>query len=168
MKVYFFKLLFFLFFILDKTNKKAYKLLFPKFLSYLGVKISLVDTNKTWISPKTFFDSSRYDLIEIGKGVTISFNVTLLVHDYSIVHAARAISGGVKSIIYQPIKIGDNSFIGANVTILPGTIIENNVIIGAGSVVKGICLQNGIYAGNPARRIGTIESLCNKYSLLIY
>ena len=40
-------------------------------------------------SPTVFFDSARYDLIEIGKNVTISFDAVILVHDFSIKHVAR-------------------------------------------------------------------------------
>lgn len=37
----------------------------------------------------------------------------------------------------RPIFIGENVWIGSRVTILPGTKIGNNSIIGAGAVVKG-------------------------------
>ena len=40
--------------------------------------------------------------------------------------------------INKPIKIGNNSFIGARVSLLPGTTIGNDCIIGACAVVKGI------------------------------
>lgn len=49
-----------------------------------------------------------------------------------------------------PIKIGNNVWVGKNSLILPGSIIGNNVIIAAGSVIKGECLSNSLYAGNPA------------------
>lgn len=48
------------------------------------------------------------------------------------------------------IKIGSNVWVGKNVLILPGVIIGDNVVIAAGSVVKGECLSNSLYAGNPA------------------
>jgi len=51
------------------------------------------------------------------------------------------------------VAIGNNVFIGANSTILPGAIINDNVVIGAGSVVKGELTPNGVYAGVPARLI---------------
>ncbi len=49
-----------------------------------------------------------------------------------------------------PIKIGNNVWIGRSSLILPGVVIGDNVIIAAGSVVKGECLPNSLYAGNPA------------------
>lgn len=51
------------------------------------------------------------------------------------------------------ITIGSNVFIGANCTLLPGTIIKDNVVIGAGSVVKGELESNCIYAGSPCKLI---------------
>lgn len=53
--------------------------------------------------------------------------------------------------ITRNIEIGNNVFIGANCSILPGTAIHDNVIIGAGSVVKGELKSNAIYAGVPCR-----------------
>lgn len=51
------------------------------------------------------------------------------------------------------VLIGDNVFIGANCTILPGSVIESNVIVGAGAVVKGRLETNAIFAGVPVRKI---------------
>lgn len=48
------------------------------------------------------------------------------------------------------IKIGNNVWIGRGSIILPGTVIEDNVVIGANSLVKGRCQTNSLYAGNPA------------------
>ena len=119
---------------LEKISKKAYVKLYPKYLSWLGIKVDAKNCEQTWISPTVFFDSSQYDLIEIGKNVTISFGVKVLVHDFSIKHAARAIckEDKVKSSIRQPVKIGNNVFIGAETMILPGTVICDNCIVGGG------------------------------------
>jgi len=51
------------------------------------------------------------------------------------------------------IRIGSNTWIGANVVILPKAIIGENCIIGAGSVVTKEIPSNSIAAGNPARVI---------------
>lgn len=50
-----------------------------------------------------------------------------------------------------PIKIGDNCWLGGNVTILPGVTIGSNSIIGAGSVVAKDIPDNVIAVGNPCR-----------------
>ena len=48
--------------------------------------------------------------------------------------------------------IGDNVFIGSNVSILPVEIC-NNVIVGGGAVVTHDIVESGTYVGNPARKI---------------
>jgi acetyltransferase-like isoleucine patch superfamily enzyme len=53
------------------------------------------------------------------------------------------------------VRIGNNVFIGANCSILPGTIVHDNVVIGAGSVVRGELQGNAIYAGVPCKLISS-------------
>ena len=57
----------------------------------------------------------------------------------------------------KPVKIGKNVWIGADCTILPGVIIGENSIIGAGSVVTKNIPNNVIVAGNPAKLIREIK-----------
>jgi acetyltransferase-like isoleucine patch superfamily enzyme len=54
--------------------------------------------------------------------------------------------------------IGDNVWLGMNVTILKGTIIGNNSIISAGSVVTGKIPANVIVAGNPAEVVKILRN----------
>lgn len=56
----------------------------------------------------------------------------------------------------EPVRIGDNVWIGGDVTIVPGVTIGNNVVIGAGSVVVKDIPDNAVAAGNPARVIKSI------------
>ena len=58
----------------------------------------------------------------------------------------------------KEIKIGDDVWIGANVTILPGVTIGNNVVIGAGAVVTKDIPDNSLAVGVPARVIKEIEN----------
>jgi galactoside O-acetyltransferase len=51
------------------------------------------------------------------------------------------------------VVIGNNVFIGANCTLLPGTIVHDDVVIGAGSIVRGELAGNGIYAGVPCKEM---------------
>ncbi len=53
----------------------------------------------------------------------------------------------------KPITIGNDVFIGANVTILDGVNIGNGAIIGAGSLVNNDILPYSIVAGVPAKTI---------------
>ncbi len=56
--------------------------------------------------------------------------------------------------------IGNNVSIGSNATILPVEICDN-VVIGAGSVVTKPITKPGIYAGNPARFLRSIDTANN-------
>ena len=51
----------------------------------------------------------------------------------------------------KKIKIGSDIWIGARVTILSDTIIEDRVIIGAGSVINKNLKSGYLYAGVPAK-----------------
>ena len=61
------------------------------------------------------------------------------------------------------IEIGENSFIGARVSILPGTTIGKNCIIGACTVVKGNIPDNSICIGNPCQIIGNSLEYAKKH-----
>ena len=57
----------------------------------------------------------------------------------------------------ESIVVGSNVFMGAHCTVMPGTVIEDNVVVAANSVVSKI-LENGyIYGGSPAVKIKKIE-----------
>ncbi len=67
--------------------------------------------------------------------------------------------------MFGRIIIGDNCFIGQNVTLMYGVTLSNNVIVAAGSVVtKSFTDPYIIIGGNPARKIGTWEQYKEKYS----
>lgn len=51
----------------------------------------------------------------------------------------------------------NNVWIGRVSILLPGTVIGNNVVVGANSVVSGILKSNSLYAGSPVRYIKSIE-----------
>ncbi len=51
-----------------------------------------------------------------------------------------------------------------NTLLMLGVTIGNNNIVGAGSVVTKSFLEEGIIiAGNPARKIGTVDKFAEKY-----
>ncbi|WP_018127121.1 acyltransferase [Balneola vulgaris] len=53
---------------------------------------------------------------------------------------------------WKKTNIGNNVSIGSNATILPVTICDN-VVIGAGAVVTKNINSEGVYVGNPARKL---------------
>ena len=59
---------------------------------------------------------------------------------------------------WEKTLIGNRVSIGSNATILPVSICDH-VIIGAGSVVTKDIKESGVYAGNPAKKISTLNLL---------
>lgn len=60
------------------------------------------------------------------------------------------------------IEIMDNVFIGSHTVIMYDTKIGPNVIVASGSVVTKDCEPNSVYAGVPARKIGTFDAFVKK------
>lgn len=57
----------------------------------------------------------------------------------------------------KPIHIGKDSWIGANAIILPGVILGEHTVVGAGSVVTKSFIEGWcVIAGNPAEKIREI------------
>lgn len=57
----------------------------------------------------------------------------------------------------EPIRIGDNVWIGDSAIVCKGVTIGDNSVVGAGSVVTGNVPANVVAAGNPARVIREID-----------
>lgn len=58
--------------------------------------------------------------------------------------------------------IGDNVFLGANATVMPGVTIGNGAIIAAGAVVTKNVEPGVIIAGVPGKPIGNVEKYIEK------
>ncbi len=58
---------------------------------------------------------------------------------------------------HQPVTIGSGSWIGHGAIVLPGTTIGRNVVVAAGSVVRGTIEDHAIVAGVPARLVRRLE-----------
>lgn len=66
-------------------------------------------------------------------------------------HPLSASERRQKISIVKRVVIGDDVWIGANCTILPGVTIGSNVVVAAGAVVTKDLPSNCIAAGVPAR-----------------
>lgn len=146
----------------------GYQRIYPLFLKKLGVDIDtrFLGGGREYIHPSVIFDGGDYSLIHIGYGTTISREVLILTHDFSIQKGLSFLYGDNSDTVKQfkkDVFIGNNCFIGARSTVLPGTNIGNNTIIGANSVCKGQIDGDSIYAGNPARKICGIEQWTNMH-----
>lgn len=130
---------------------------------------------KAWIEPP-FYCCYGYN-ITIGEGCYINFNCNF-VDDGEIMIGKKVMFGPAVTIatvghpinpdmreyMYtDPVIIGDNCWIGANVTICPGVTIGENSVIGAGSVVISNIPENSVAVGNPCRVIREINDDDKKY-----
>ena len=106
--------------------------------------------------------------VEIGNNVCIGGNVKILDNDFhptdpdkrnELLKEDAPLDGEkVTWIGTDPIKIGDNCFIGCNALILKGTVLKENCVVGAGAVVAGGVYEAGsVIVGNPAKVIKKIK-----------
>lgn len=161
---------------IGKIHKKIYEkiiktiglfnhpLYMNKFIPYLR-KNGMDIKNPIYIATSVSFDGKDLSKIHIGDDVVISGDVRILTHDYSISRALQSIGVNMSNEVYflKDVYIGDNSFIGAKSILLPGTVIEKNVIVGAGSVVRGHIYENSIVIGNPAVVIKKTNEYAEKH-----
>lgn len=109
-------------------------------------------------------------LVKIHDNVVVAANVTFITHDVMNDMLARKIGAEPGEALSEyhmgTIEIFDNVAIGSNVTILYNTKIGPNAIIAAGSVVTKDVPEGAIVGGNPARVIGSVDSLIEKRKAL--
>lgn len=126
---------------------------------------------KVWIAKTFSCDNGKK--IHIGSNFTGNFNLTIL--DIREVTIGDNVMIGPNTLITtvghplspmgrrkhmahaKPVTIGNDVWIGGNVTILPGVTIGNNVVIAAGAVVNKDIPDNCVAAGVPAKVIKEIE-----------
>jgi acetyltransferase-like isoleucine patch superfamily enzyme len=85
------------------------------------------------------------ELVTIGDGCFIGHGVKFVNDTF----ASGGPAGGDRA-RWRATSVGNNVSIGSNATILPVRIADG-VVVGAGAVVTRDLLEQGIYAGNPAR-----------------
>ena len=91
--------------------------------------------------------------VRIGKNVMVAPNVVMVAFDHG--HQIRSVPMKHQKNVEAGITIGDDVWIGANVTVTKGCSIGNGAIIGANSLVKYDVPAFAVAAGVPARVIRT-------------
>ena len=69
------------------VNIDLYMKIYTEYLKKLGIDFSGQEKRVKYIEPSVYFDGTDYSLIHIGDNVTISREVMILTHDYSINNA---------------------------------------------------------------------------------
>ncbi len=103
-----------------------------------------------------FFSNHNLIIIDvckviIGNNVLVGPNVMIATAAHPLDPIERQ-----KTEYGKNIKIGNDVWIGGNVSVLPGVTIGNNCVIGAGSVVTKNIPDNSVAVGNPCRVMKSI------------
>ena len=120
--------------------------LFPPFTADFGKNISF-GKNVFVNSGCRFQDQGG---ITIGDGVLIGHNVVLATANHDLEPSKS------RKLHYKPIKICDNAWIGANVTILQGVTVGEWSVVAAGAVVTHDVEPFTVVGGIPAKFIRKI------------
>jgi acetyltransferase-like isoleucine patch superfamily enzyme len=92
------------------------------------------------------------ELVEIGENCFIGHGVMFINDTFKTGGPARG-----RKHLWRATRVGNRVSIGSNATILPVTICDH-VVIGAGAVVTRDIDRAGIYVGNPARFLRSLDA----------
>lgn len=105
--------------------------------------------NRLSIGPNCFINRNVYLCgnanITIGSNVRIAPGVKIITISHS--NSVEVLD------MLSPVVVKDYCQIYTNAVILPGTVLENGVTVGAGSVISGMTKPGGVYIGNPAKLV---------------
>lgn len=92
--------------------------------------------------------------ITLGDDVMIGPNCSLITVGHPVAdHRMRR--GGWEQA--KPISIGENTWLGANVTVLPGVSIGKQCVVGAGTLVTRDIPDNSLVLGSPGTVVRTLD-----------
>ena len=96
--------------------------------------------------------------VEIGENVLLGSKVYITDHFHGNITADDVdVPPQERTLSSKPVRIGNNVWIGDNVTVLPGVSLGDNVIVGANAVVTHSFPANTVIAGCPAKIIKTLN-----------
>lgn len=138
----------------DKIGFSLIERISPNVVIDIDKQSSCILGNRVRIHSGSRITAAKGGTVKIGNNVRINNNCRIACRDsifiddgaefgpgvliYDHDHDFRA-EGGIKSGTYKtgPVKIGKNTWIGANTIILRGSEIGDNCVVGAGSVISG-------------------------------
>ncbi|MBN2065639.1 MAG: acyltransferase [Candidatus Thermoplasmatota archaeon] len=148
--------------IVDYLRRRWTKRNSTAFISFLRKKGVTIGTNVHFYGDiqTVHIDITRPSLVHIGDNVEIVAPFALMTHgfEWSVFREKyHEIVGSSGKVV-----IGNNVYIGADVTILKGSAIGDNVIIGAKSLINKDIPSNCVAAGMPAKRIIDLDAYFEK------
>ena len=112
---------------------------------------NLIIGNNCHIGKNCFFDLR--DKVIIEDNVVVSMQCTFITHqDFTKSDLSKKYPASS-----SPIFVKRNAYIGVNTTILQNTVIEENCIVAAGSLVIKSTKCNSIFGGIPARQLKILD-----------
>jgi putative colanic acid biosynthesis acetyltransferase WcaF len=115
----------------------------PRINIHFPWKLELGD--HVWIGEEAFI--LNFEPVKIGSNVCISQRAFLCGGNHDFRDPALRYRNA-------PITVGHGVWIGAQVFVAPGVVIDDETVVTAGSVVTKSLGGNRIYGGNPARELG--------------
>lgn len=122
--------------------------LFPPFHTDFGKNI--VFGENVFVNSSCHFQDQGGILI--GAGSLIGHNAMLATLNHDFDPAKRA------DLLPAPIIIGEDVWLGANVTVLPGVVIGDGAVVAAASVVTRDVPAHALVAGTPARVVRMLDA----------
>ncbi len=129
-----------------------------RFGARIGRGTYIYPTAKIWAPWHLRID----DTATIGPGVEIYNPGGITLEHHAIVSQDAFLCGGTHDfndpafpMIWKPIALGPYAWVCARAIVLPGVVVGGGAVLGAGAVASRDLEPLGVYAGNPARRVGT-------------
>jgi len=148
--------------ILSRYSRKWYKKLGVK-----GTEYYHLSSNITFVGDYNLLTMAKGSVIREGSLLHLVAPITIGINS-ALAYQCTLLTGAnpngplnelkkIYSKVRKPIIIGDNTWVGARVTILPGVTIGNFCVIAAGSVVNRDVPDYSVVAGVPAKIIKTLD-----------
>ena len=118
--------------------------LFPPFTADYGLNITVGE--RVFVNQECLF--LGHGAIDIGDRVLIGPRVSLITAGHPVDPAQRR-----SFIDAEPVVVGDDVWIGAGATVVPGVTIGHDSVVAAGAVVTRDVPPRTLVGGNPARVI---------------
>jgi colanic acid/amylovoran biosynthesis glycosyltransferase len=106
-----------------------------------------------------------FKTVKIGRGSAIASYTSVLTHSgHNSIrlygdHFLESFATGLKGLVSAPVKIGEYTFVGPNVVIMPGSTLGDGCIVTAYSMVNGEFPNYSIIKGNPATVVGDTRKI---------
>jgi acetyltransferase-like isoleucine patch superfamily enzyme len=110
--------------------------------------------DNVFVGLDTYLDCQFPELITIEDDVTISFRVTVVVHDDA--RRMDRIEPGAGDGTVAPVRLRRGCYLGAGCLVLPGVTVGERAVVASGAVVTRDVPPETVVAGVPARPLRRI------------